>query len=108
MNLQDTVQCHFCHQIFTDAFSPETNQAFHCASDFISDDDGSYILSHFGSSFDTSKFIVKNNSSFSQQDGVICDQCIQSSLDKKEIIEDKNYQYWSTLEDVQFHHLKTD
>jgi hypothetical protein len=101
MNQKENVQCNVCNHIFTDCFSTETNQAYDCAADFLSDDDGSYILCHYGSSFDTSKFIIQKTSSLFGKEGVICDQCIQNLIDQKEIALDKNYNYWSTLEDVQ-------
>lgn len=102
MNSKEIVQCDVCKHIFTNCFSPKTNQAYNCASDFLSDDEGSYILCHYGSSFDTSKFTIQKTSSLFGKEGVICDQCIQNFINQKEIVLDENYNYWSTLENIEF------
>ena len=51
----EKVICDVCKTEFTDCFSPETNQAYGCASDFYQDEKGTSVLCHYGSSYDTSK-----------------------------------------------------
>lgn len=98
MDNMDTVKCDVCDTIFTDCFSASTNQAYGCASDFYQNKDKSYVLSSYGSQFDTTRFDVNEKSELHGKTGVICDECIQNLLDKKEITKDESFDYWATLD----------
>lgn len=91
------VKCDVCSQIFTDCFSAETNQAYGCASDFFSKENSSYILSSYGSSFDTTRFVVSKNSKHYHAHGTICDCCIEKMMKSEEIKEDTSFNYWTNI-----------
>jgi hypothetical protein len=93
----ESVKCNVCGKIFTNCFSAETNQAFGCASDFFCHEKTSYILSSYGSSFDTTRFIVEENSKHHHADGTICDSCIEGLVESKDIKEDPNFNYWANI-----------
>ncbi len=93
----ETVKCDVCETIFTDCFSAETSQAVGCASDFFNKEKNSYILSSYGSAFDTSRFIVSLDSKHYLAKGTICDCCIEKLVENKEIKEDANFNYWSAI-----------
>jgi hypothetical protein len=91
------VKCDICNTVFNDCFSAETNQAYGCASDLYIKENETYILSHYGSSFDTIRFLVTKKSLLYQRQGTICDYCIEQFINKEEIIEDKNFDFWGVF-----------
>lgn len=95
------VKCDVCNAVFNDCFSAETNQAYGCASDFYTKETQTYILSHYGSSFDTTRFLVTRLSPLHQQQGTICDHCIEQLIQKEEVIEDQNFDFWSSVKALQ-------
>ncbi len=90
----EKVTCNVCGKKHKECFSAETNQAFGCASDFYQDNDGTSVLCHYGSTYDTSKFKVKLESPIYGKSGVICDSCIAKMIKNEEIVEDKNFNYF--------------
>lgn len=91
-NKNSYVTCTVCRKIFTNCFSAPTNQAYGCASDY----DKEKITCHYGSGFDTDKYIV--NCNIVPETGVICDECIQGMIDLNSIVKDENYNYWAALD----------
>jgi len=97
----ESVKCDVCLTVFDDCFSVETNQAYGCASDFYTKENQTYILSNYGSSFDTSRFLVTRQSTLHQRQGTICDHCIEQMIDKKEAIEDQKFDFWAPIQALQ-------
>lgn len=95
------VKCDVCNTVFNDCFSAETNQAVGCASDLYVKEEQTYILSHYGSSFDTSRFLVTRQSPLHQRQGTICDHCIEQLINKNEATEDKNFDFWAPVKALQ-------
>lgn len=93
----ESVKCDVCETVFTDCFSAETSQAYGCASDFFNNEKNSYILSSYGSIFDTSRFIVSSTSTYHNHTGIICDCCIEKLVKSKEIQEDPAFDYWANF-----------
>lgn len=97
----ESVKCDVCLTVFDDCFSVETNQAYGCASDFYTKENQTYILSNYGSSFDTSRFLVTRQSPLHQQQGTICDHCIEQMINKEEATEDQNFDFWAPVKALQ-------
>ena len=97
----ESVKCDVCNTVFNDCFSAETNQAVGCASDLYVKEEQTYILSHYGSSFDTSRFLVTRQSPLHQRQGTICDHCIEQLIHKEEATEDQNFDFWAPVKALQ-------
>lgn len=91
----ESVKCNICNTVFNDCFSAETYQAFGCASDLYVNKEQNYIISNYGSSFDTTRFLVDRESPLQQRQGTICDHCIEQLIGKKEVMEDKEFNFWT-------------
>ena len=94
----ESVKCDVCDTIFTECFSASTNQAYGCASDFYQTNEKSYVLSSYGSKYDTTRFNVLPSSNLNGKYGVVCDECIKALIERKEISEDTAFNYWENLE----------
>ena len=97
----ESVNCDVCNTVFNDCFSAETNQAYGCASDLYTKENQTYILSHYGSSFDTTRFLVTRQSPLHQRQGTICDHCIEQLIHKEEATEDQNFDFWAPVKALQ-------
>lgn len=93
----ESIKCDVCENAFTDCFSFETNQAFGCASDLFVQEEQTYILSHYGSSFDTTRFLVARTSPLHQRQGIVCDHCIEQLINENHIQEDQNFDFWEPV-----------
>ena len=91
----ESVKCDVCDTIFTECFSASTNQAYGCASDFYQTNEKSYVLSSYGSKYDTTRFNVLPSSNLNGKYGVVCDECIKALIERKEISEDRKTQVGS-------------
>lgn len=100
----ESVKCDVCNTAFNDCFSAETNQAFGCASDLFIKENQTYILSHYGSSFDTLRFLVLRQSPLHQRQGTICDHCIEQLINKEEVTQDQNFDFWANVKALQQQH----
>lgn len=97
----ESIKCDVCNTVFNDCFSAETNQAGGCASDLYVKENQTYILSHYGSSFDTIRFLVSRQSPLHQRQGIICDHCIEQLINKQEATEDQNFDFWAPVKALQ-------
>ena len=59
------------------------------------------IYSEYGSNFDTMKFDVLNDSIIKNKSMLVCDTCIEQLLEKKDIVEDKSYDYFAPIVEMQ-------
>lgn len=91
----ESIKCDVCESAFNDCFSFETNQALGCASDLFVEKKQTYILSHYGSRFDTTRFFVSPQSSLQDRQGIVCDNCIEQLINEKQIQEDQNFDFWA-------------
>lgn len=91
----ESIKCDVCENLFYDCFSVETNQASGCASDLFVEKEHTYILSHYGSSFDTTRFFVNPQSPLHQRQGTVCDHCIEQLINEKQIQADQNFDFWA-------------
>lgn len=100
------IKCTCCAKYYS---NPEGwDQGHRCASYIVYQADiekQSYIQCEYGSGFDTMKFIIKNSNIIKKKhkiaankkmksndkDIVVCDNCIEKYLNKGFIVEDKNY-----------------
>jgi hypothetical protein len=90
------VECDFCKTKHYKLISYQHSQADKCASSKVfrkNDSPPSYISCHYGSSFDTLRFIMKKNSPNYEKVGNICDLCIQHMIETSEIKEDENFNF---------------
>ena len=93
----EKVTCSLCKKDFLKVFSVETNQASDCASDIYEEDGKWFIISHYCSKYDTRKFIFQVPNENLMKNAVVCDECIEEMLEKKDIIEDVEYDYFFKL-----------
>lgn len=96
----ESIKCDVCDTVYNDCFSFETNQAYGCASDLFVQEEQTYILSHYGSSFDTTRFLVARHSPLHQRQGIVCDSCIEQLINQKQIQEDQNFDFWAPIKDL--------
>lgn len=86
----DFIVCNTCLDKFSPVFS-ET-QAVLCASNVVIEKNEKAIYSHYGSNYDTERFI-SNGINEHLKTGIICDNCISIALSKKEIKIDNEFSY---------------
>lgn len=94
----EVIKCIQCKCFFYDSLNPDFILKQSCESVLSFNDNNSYIISHYGSSFDTNKFNIEPQSSLYKKEGDICDNCIQQLLDKKEIVKDNSFDYWDSIQ----------
>lgn len=99
-----SVTCELCKNEYNNIFSLETNQAYSCASNYISKENETYILSHYGSKFDLSKFNVKSKALIEnlsevlqKKEVVICDNCIENLIKNNQVEKDKKFEYFNKV-----------
>lgn len=97
----ESIKCDVCDTVYNDCFNFETNQAYGCASDLFVQEEQTYILSHYGSSFDILRFLVARTSPLHQRQGIICDHCIEQLIIDKQIQKDQNFDFWEPIKTLQ-------
>ena len=88
------VICKTCHSVFNSIYGQE--QANNCASDvFINKEGKKEVISHYGSDFDTSRFILTDDTTLNL--GIVCDKCLEAEIKKSKAIEDTSFNYFDQI-----------
>lgn len=95
--IKEQVICGVCNKEFNDCFSAETDQAYGCSANvYVDDNEETYVIAHYGSDYDTSRFKVNKESNLLNKNVVICDCCITEALNKNEIVKEESFSYFDT------------
>lgn len=102
----DDILCQTCKTIFQNG-QINDGHGNHCASDvFINEQGQKEVRSHYGSDYDTSRFNLTENSIL--QEGVVCDECLETEIAAGHAIEDKSFNYFDNIDAVGLEILDSD
>jgi hypothetical protein len=115
------IKCTCCAKYYPNTYG--WDQGRHCASYVVYQVDiekKSYIQCEYGSGFDTMRFTINNPNIIKKKhklantkrlksndkDIVVCDKCIEKYLRKGFVIEDKAYDYFSFIDELNSFHAE--